>query len=314
MPVHILQNDGSYLPPIGISGSTDDPTVNVGGGSDGYVRLASGIIVPGTAAQGRSDLGLGSAATQAATAFAQTANNLSDVTASTARTNLGLGTAATHPAGDFETAGAAATEQTRALAAEALLAPKASPTFTGTPAAPTAAAATSTTQVATTAMVQAAIAAAAVTSSVRRTTDSTARASTTTLVADDQLVLPVVANGIYEVTVNLLVGAANAVMDAKVGFTGPAGAAFTWGASGTPNNNAAGYGIATLANSPAVMKTISDSQAFGTAAGTQGAGFVGVLVVSSTAGNLTVTWAQNTSDAGNLQMMAGSYIKAVKIG
>jgi hypothetical protein len=46
-------------------------------------------------AAGQVALGLGSAATQSSTAFAQTANNLSDLaSATTARTNLGLGTAA----------------------------------------------------------------------------------------------------------------------------------------------------------------------------------------------------------------------------
>jgi len=50
---------------------------------------------------------------------------------------------------------AIATETARALAAEALLAPLASPALTGTPTAPTAAAGTSTTQLATTAFVQA---------------------------------------------------------------------------------------------------------------------------------------------------------------
>lgn len=48
---------------------------------------------------------------------------------------------------------AVAVEVARAGVAEALLAPKASPTFTGTPAAPTAATGTSTTQLATTAFV-----------------------------------------------------------------------------------------------------------------------------------------------------------------
>lgn len=86
--------------------------------------------------------------------------NLGDLSSTTqARLNLGLGTAAVFASTAFDTAGLAATEQVRALAAEALLAPLASPTFTGTPRAPTAAAATNTTQIATTAFVTAAVAA-----------------------------------------------------------------------------------------------------------------------------------------------------------
>jgi hypothetical protein len=52
---------------------------------------------------------------------------------------------------------AVATETTRAEAAEALLAPKASPALTGTPTAPTASGGTNTTQIATTAFVEAAL-------------------------------------------------------------------------------------------------------------------------------------------------------------
>ena len=75
----------------------------------------------------RTNLGLGSASLLASSAVCQTANNLSDVaSAATARGNLG---------------------------AAAL----ASPTFTGTPAAPTASAGTNTTQIATTAFVKNAV-------------------------------------------------------------------------------------------------------------------------------------------------------------
>lgn len=79
----------------------------------------------------RTNLGLGSAATQSSTAFdpagtaasvqaasLQKSANLSDlVSPSTARTNLGLGSAAIHAATDFDAAGAAAAAQAAAQAA-----------------------------------------------------------------------------------------------------------------------------------------------------------------------------------------------------
>ena len=125
----------------------------------------------------RTNLGLGSAATQATTAFLQPANNLSDVAAAaTARGNLGAAplasptftgvptaptaTALTNSTQLATTAyadSAVAVEKARALAAEALLAPLASPALTGTPTVPTASALTNTTQAASTAYADAAV-------------------------------------------------------------------------------------------------------------------------------------------------------------
>ena len=76
--------------------------------------------------------------------FLLKADNLSGLAStSTARANLGLGTMATETASNYLTT----------ATASSTYAPLASPTFTGTPAAPTASAGTSTTQLATTAFV-----------------------------------------------------------------------------------------------------------------------------------------------------------------
>jgi hypothetical protein len=92
-------------------------------------QRASNLSDLTNAATARTNLGLGTAATQPSTAFdasgaaaaaqaaaiaasAQRASNLSDLTdAATARANLGLGTAATQATGAFDAAGAAAAAQ-----------------------------------------------------------------------------------------------------------------------------------------------------------------------------------------------------------
>jgi hypothetical protein len=92
--------------------STENPYATQG---DVYTQVASmsatllakssNLSDLASASLARGNLGLGTAATFADTAFLKTANNLSDVTASTARTNLGLGTAAVEPATKLVPAG-----------------------------------------------------------------------------------------------------------------------------------------------------------------------------------------------------------------
>ncbi|MEZ5853138.1 MAG: hypothetical protein R3D68_21095 [Hyphomicrobiaceae bacterium] len=109
---------------------------------------------------------------KAAAAHAHASTDISDSTAAgralltganaaAQRTSLGLGTAATEATTAFAATshGHAVADVTGLQTALDAKAPLASPTFTGTPAAPTAASGTNTTQVATTAFVQSAIAA-----------------------------------------------------------------------------------------------------------------------------------------------------------
>jgi hypothetical protein len=73
-----------------------------GTGSGTALLIANNLSDLSNVSTARTNLGLGTAATHAATDFLLAANNLSDLAnAGTARTNLGLGTAATHAATDF---------------------------------------------------------------------------------------------------------------------------------------------------------------------------------------------------------------------
>jgi hypothetical protein len=84
--------------PGGSLGSTAVTFTQFGSSVAGALLAANNLSDLTNTATARSNLGLGTAATHAASDFPQAANNLSDLAnAGTARTNLGLGTIATFP-------------------------------------------------------------------------------------------------------------------------------------------------------------------------------------------------------------------------
>lgn len=137
-------------------------------------------------------------------------------------------------------------------------------------------------------------------------TGDTARTATTTATADPDLVIPVGANEVWQFEFQLLVTVANSTPDWKGGLTFPTahttadweydftdydGQVFNAGELFNGNNS----GITIPADSTIVIR------------------MRGVLINGANAGNISLLWAQNTSDAGATTMKKGSYAKAVKM-
>ena len=139
-------------------------------------------------------------------------------------------------------------------------------------------------------------------------TGNTARNNTTAATADPDLTLTVAANATYRVEMLLFYqGGATGSSDLKVGWAGPSGATFTWGAVFTQ--------ISGL--SPAVSQQQAISATIGAGTNTLSNQYHvnvrGLLAVASTAGSFALSWAQATSSGTNTSTLAGSYLIANRI-
>ncbi|MCF0087173.1 MULTISPECIES: right-handed parallel beta-helix repeat-containing protein [unclassified Streptomyces] len=119
----------------------------------------------------------------------------------------------------------------------------------------------------------------------------TPRTSTVTTTADPHLTLPVAPNATYDVECVAVWTTGGGGLRAT--WAAPSGAGMVW----TDND---GVGIAT----PTGVVTFS---------ATTGTTFKGTLVVGSTAGSLTLSWAQSTSNAAATTLKAGSILKLTRI-
>ncbi|MFC7846119.1 right-handed parallel beta-helix repeat-containing protein [Streptomyces sp. NPDC057382] len=119
----------------------------------------------------------------------------------------------------------------------------------------------------------------------------TGRASTIAPAADPDLTLPVEAGGIYDVEC------------VAVWTTGGGGFRATWAAP-------AGATMAWTDNDGVGASTAGAVVTFASGTGTT---FKGTLVVGATAGSLTLSWAQNTSNAAATTLKAGSALKLTRL-
>lgn len=146
---------------------------------------------------------------------------------------------------------------------------------------------------------------------VARKTANQSISNSTAQTDDTHLQLAVVANGVYIVDGMLIYGADPAV-DLKLGFTGPAGAAFDWAITGQD-------GTQTGTSSPVII----DVQALGSFAFILGGStnnskkmsgkLNGLLTIGGTAGTFKYTWAQQSSSATATIMYANSYIRLHRV-
>lgn len=144
---------------------------------------------------------------------------------------------------------------------------------------------------------------------VAKGTTETVTASTT-YQNDDELFLPAVANATYRFDL-LLLHSSGTTGRFKMQFTAPTGATVAWGVIGV---NIAVTSSTLVTDLIMPSRTLSDILGLGGAnlSGTT-ALIQGVLTTSSTAGNLTLQWAQNTSDAAATQVRAGSALRMKRI-
>lgn len=144
---------------------------------------------------------------------------------------------------------------------------------------------------------------------VRKAADE-ARQSVTSTSADSELVLALAANTHYEFEALILYDSSTTA-DFKATMAAPAGATCQF-TSQQPASSVASLPGAAQAHKVYAAGDVSTPGAPGAA--TKTAMFIkGIVRVSSTAGNLSFNWAQNSTEAADTKVLADSYIKAVKV-
>ena len=200
--------------------------------------------------------------------------------------------------------------------ADNLKAPLASPTFTGTVTVPNGSGATDAAafgQIPTVGGVG------GLPKTVVRAADSSTISSNNVLASDDTLLWAVGASDRWFFQAFLTFTAADSsgtatTEDLQIGWSVPTGGAMQWGPLGAVGSTFGGYGATAAASSPLVLSGAATALAQGVAVGSFGYALCGFYTGDgSHAGNVTLQWAQNTSNAATLLIAKNSSIVAWRI-
>jgi hypothetical protein len=145
---------------------------------------------------------------------------------------------------------------------------------------------------------------------VRKTADET-RSATTTLADDTHLVFAAEANAVYTMA-GWIKFFADPTPDIKIQFSVPSGCLGEWGwlmpGSGTGAAGTGGYSIRTETNDVSSFRT-----GYGTSDTSQFTPMAGLFRMSTTAGNIALQWAQNTSSATVTGLYTDSFLTFQRI-
>jgi len=148
-------------------------------------------------------------------------------------------------------------------------------------------------------------AAGATVKTVRKSSDQTVTSSTT-VVNDSQLKFAVAANETYIFQAWLYTYAADGTPDIKVTFTGPSGSTVFWSSSQVIFNAGGSTTLTVVSPGATTADLFVDSNL-------RAIQLYGTILNSSTAGDVQLQWAQNTSSANGTSVKAGSSIFGIKV-
>lgn len=111
----------------------------------------------------------------------------------------------------------------------------------------------------------------------------------------------------------LIFNAANTTMDAKVAWSVPSGATGWHGPLNGASNQGGWNSVGAGTTSALVSTNLTASYSYGSFGGNFGVVEGLIIGAGGTAGAVTLQWAQNTSDAGDLVLKAGSFLRISRL-